>query len=330
MKTLLVRPVLVESKERTNLWSYKGRRLYYNQANFNDEDETAYYRAVLVSLDPNDKIERGNKVVTNNVDYFATEIQLCTMSEFLDSDNIIKFGINNQIKVYKFGYNKVIATQDQLSPDLMQKLVDEYNNGGMQDFEIIGEMLALYGKILLPCSPSNNESNSDMSIYKFRPKLTNGFVTVVEKEHNIPYQEEPIEEDGELVYSDGRFGILNDPKINGVDYENTPVPNYEESEDIFSKHKGSLFFSDETIEKMTCFPTIKCLDKKLPCYNHNKCMLDDFLELHNKIIYVKNNDSNLYTEEEVYNLIKKFDTCYMGKFMGPDAREEWFNNNKKK
>lgn len=203
MKTLLVRPVLVESKERTNLWSYKGRRLYYNQANFNDEDETAYYRAVLVSLDPNDKIERGNKVVTNNVDYFATEIQLCTMSEFLDSDNIIKFGINNQIKVYKFGYNKVIATQDQLSPDLMQKLVDEYNNGGMQNFEI--EMDWILG---------DKEDENQNLIPVLQPKLTNNFITIVEKEHNFPYPEEPMEEDGELVYLDRPIGKPLEDYIN--------------------------------------------------------------------------------------------------------------------
>lgn len=203
MKTKLVRPVLVESKERTDLWSYKGRRLYYNQANFNDEDETTYYRVVLVSLDPNDKIERGNKVVTNNVDYFDTEIQLCTMSEFLDSDNIIKFGINNQIKVYKFGYNKVIATQDQLSPDLMQKLVDEYNNGGMQDFEI--EMDWILG---------DKEDENQNLIPVLQPKLTNNFITIVEKEHNFPYPEEPIEEDGELVYLDRPIGKPLEDYIN--------------------------------------------------------------------------------------------------------------------
>lgn len=44
----------------------------------------------------------------------------------------------------------------------------------------------------------------------------------------------------------------------------------------------------------------------------------------------KSKDSILYTEEEVYDLITKFDSCYMGKIMGPDSREEWFNKNKKK
>lgn len=177
MKTKFVRPVLITSKEQTNLWSYKGRRLYYNQANFNDEDETAYYQLVLISLDPNEKIERGNKVVTNNVDYFATEIQLCTMSEFLDSDNIIKFGINNHIKVYKSGYNKLIATQDQLSPDLIQKLVAEYNNGGMQGFDVEMDCEFTSTNKGLDGFP---EDNVDWWVYK--PKLTNGFVTVAEKE----------------------------------------------------------------------------------------------------------------------------------------------------
>lgn len=157
MKTLSVKPVLIASKEQTNLWSYKGRRLYYNQANFNDEDETAYYRLVLISLDPNEKIEVGDK-------YYDEHYGLILTATTQSDHNT-------------YHYKKVIATQDQLSPDLIQKLVAEYNNGGMQDFEIAMDCEFTSTNKGLDGFP---EDNVDWWVYK--PLLTNGFVTVVEKE----------------------------------------------------------------------------------------------------------------------------------------------------
>lgn len=73
-----------------------------------------------------------------------------------------------------------MVKHDQISPKDIYRLVGEYNKGSMKEFDIIGEMLQLFGSILLPCSPLNNESNSDMTIYKFHSKLTDGYITISE------------------------------------------------------------------------------------------------------------------------------------------------------
>jgi hypothetical protein len=194
MKTLLVRSVLVESKEVTNLWSYKGRRLYYDQANFNDEDETIYYQLILISLDPDEKIEEGDLKYG------------CGRLEKQDA-----FRYENTTIIGTIIWRKVIATQDQLSPELINQLVSEYNNGGMQDFEI--EMFHDWStEIEHGLDPITD------STFTVKPKLTNGFVYVAEN---------PV------------FGILNDPKVNGVDYENTPVPDYPP---IYTEDEVNLLF----------------------------------------------------------------------------------------
>lgn len=148
MNTIKVRPVLVENKEITEIWSNKGRRLHYNQANFNDPDNTIYYQLILISLE-GEKIEVGD-----------------LMYDFND-------GITKNIG-QGVGDFKIIATQDQLSPELINQLIIEYNNGGMKDFKI--EIEKLYS-----CEAA--DEFDAVGFCGFRPKLTNGFVTVVvEKE----------------------------------------------------------------------------------------------------------------------------------------------------
>lgn len=47
--------VLLPTKDLNGLWSYKGRRLYYNQANFNDETETGYFHMYVLSEKADEK-----------------------------------------------------------------------------------------------------------------------------------------------------------------------------------------------------------------------------------------------------------------------------------
>lgn len=44
--------ILLQTEDLNGLWSYKGgRRLHFNQANFNDEDETQYFHLYILSDD---------------------------------------------------------------------------------------------------------------------------------------------------------------------------------------------------------------------------------------------------------------------------------------
>jgi len=104
MKTKKVQPVLVEVKEKTPIWSYKRRRVYYNQANFNDEDETYYYKLILVSVDFSEEIKVGDLTI----DVFCKYPHM----NFTSIDNEIE--LERYAKNPKFKILKVIATQEQI------------------------------------------------------------------------------------------------------------------------------------------------------------------------------------------------------------------------
>lgn len=164
MKTKKVRPVLVETKDTTSpLWSYKGRRLYYNQANFNDPDEIIYFQLVLVSLE-DDEIEIGDYV------YFGYHIFKVTtaLKDALIVTNPIEG--TQQTLIGIDGFKKVIATQDQIPDDYIEEFVYKYGFGKAENIEIKMEGFV----------QSSTWEYDDPEGYK--PKLTNGFVTIVEKE----------------------------------------------------------------------------------------------------------------------------------------------------
>lgn len=126
MKTKLCKPILVEIKDKTSsIWSYKGRKLYYNQANFNDPDETRYYELILISLDPEEKIEVGDTYY----DEFPT-----TPFGISDSYDFIKKC--KYPKALDEGCYKVIATQSQLPLQYIQQFIEQYNKGEVEDIEI--------------------------------------------------------------------------------------------------------------------------------------------------------------------------------------------------
>ena len=88
-------------------------------------------------------------------------------------------------KDYNFGAKKVIATQSQISSEYITRFVDQYNNGKVEDLEI---------KITNePQSHKDIDKLVEGTIYLNQPKLTNGFVTIVEKQP-ILYTEEEAKE----------------------------------------------------------------------------------------------------------------------------------------
>ena len=172
MKTKLVRPVLVETNEKNSLlWSYKGRRLYYNQANFNDLDETIYYQLILISLE-DEKIEVGDKCfnANNPTDVINNIINIDSNTSCLNANS------------FKESWKKIIAAQDQLSPEYIAKFVEQYNNGEVNDVEI--EVYTM------------NEGYTDVNDYPYQEinilKLSNGFITIIEKKEPTLYTEEEV------------------------------------------------------------------------------------------------------------------------------------------
>ena len=131
MKTIKVRPILVDSKGHC-LSILPNKQL------------------ILISLD--DEIKVGDK------HYFEGEVKYTTKQtiEYLNSsgDNTFK---------------KVIATQEQISPEYIQQFIEEYNKGKVKDFEI--EMKDWCDYDDNPCGGLDKPD--------WRPKLTNGFVTIV-------------------------------------------------------------------------------------------------------------------------------------------------------
>lgn len=163
MRTHKVRPVLVESKEPNKLRLNNKSKLTFEPQikglHYNGLVHT-YQQLILISLE-DEKIEVGDIIY----------------SEILNQFEALKEMPKGDLKFWFDGIFKVIATQDQLSSKLIQQLVNEYNNGGMKDFEIEwdyreGEFLTELENC--PYAPTIDE-----------PKLTNGFITPVKKEQLI-------------------------------------------------------------------------------------------------------------------------------------------------
>lgn len=174
MKTKKVRPVLIETKEKSRLChlSAKGKEL--NDLRFLTIEvpiilDSINYELILISLE-DEEIEVGDMV------YFGDF--LLKVIEVLE-DSLIIINPYDGIKQELVGINrfkKVIARQSQISLEYIAKVVEQYNTGYVEDIEIEME-----GKIAL----------DGHTIIGIEPKLINGFVTIVEKEP-ILYTEEEV------------------------------------------------------------------------------------------------------------------------------------------
>ena len=110
MKTKKCKPVLVESKENT------GITLGINiTKNIPGAMRGQNYELILISLE-DEKIEVGDMLLDSNLK---------------DSFELFSPYENNDIPVYEF--YKVIATQEQISPEYIAKFVEQYNNGKVED-----------------------------------------------------------------------------------------------------------------------------------------------------------------------------------------------------
>lgn len=155
---MTVKPVLVKSKGRTNLWAYKGRTLRYNETNFNDEDDTEYYQLVFISADPKEKINVG--------DVYLMEGEL--MNPCIDQKEADRCNNHPHIAPH---CTKVIVTQDQIPESYIQRFVDEYNKGKVKDVEL--EMITM--------NKGYNKENDAPYQEVHIPKLILGHVSISDK-----------------------------------------------------------------------------------------------------------------------------------------------------
>lgn len=160
MKTKKCRPVLVECSRKSRkgdlVISPTGLGIHISDIEYSVHNKQ---QLILISLE-NEKIEVGDT-------YFNI-----VSNEMVEVDFTIDYEQNH--------CKKVIATQSQISPEYIAKFVEQYNNGKVDDVEI--EVLIM------------NEGYTDVNDYPYQeidiPKLTNGFITIVEKKEPILYTEE--------------------------------------------------------------------------------------------------------------------------------------------
>lgn len=171
MKTLRVRPVLVESKIPTDLLicgvdGYLHKTEFYGSAMESMFGKDKYQELILISLeDENSETFR---------DMYET---ICLPLAIKD-------------------VKKVIARQSQISPEYISKFIEQYNNGCVEDLEIEMEYISGWSKLLV-------EKQGDPIKYHIQPKLTKGFVTIVEKELiHLPIE---VKKDSIVIYGAGKF-----------------------------------------------------------------------------------------------------------------------------
>ena len=203
MKTKKVKPILIESKSKSCkgdlviVTQKLGIHIVNTEPSYHNKQEL-----VLISLE--------DEVIRINEEYYSTIHK-----------KIFKCIHDEQYFESEF---KVIARQSQLSPELIQQLIDEYNNGGMKDFEI--ECGGNYEEFLNFCGESGYDYDGSFGWYKRidpggcrpntstledlfskQPKLTNGFVTVVKK----PIYQQIIDDCGGEEAFSKLVGITKEP-----------------------------------------------------------------------------------------------------------------------
>lgn len=156
-----MRPVLVESKNPTTLIK-ENITNKLKLSSLNNPLRWKNQQLILISLDPKEKIEVNDT-------YYRDGLKSLDICEDLEHSELL----NNDKYCYK-----VIATQEQISPDYIQQFIEEFNKDNVKDIEI--EMLKLGFNIA-----------AEFPYHSSLPKLTNGFITIINKEP-ILYTEKEV------------------------------------------------------------------------------------------------------------------------------------------
>ena len=184
MNTIRIRPLLVESKEIPNVGDlcfsprYEGKLLVFGNFENSYQNECKKQELILISLE-DEKIE-GNNYVYNN------------------KRKIIELFKYIQGTCEEIFCRKVITRQSQIPAEYISKFIEQYNNGSVEDLEIEMEHYwinsdSIKGNFFTEVAKFEPSINQYDAILNNRPKLTNGFVTIVEKEP-IRYIEKEVRE----------------------------------------------------------------------------------------------------------------------------------------
>lgn len=204
MKTKKVRPILVGSKEdikegtliidslgKLRICTNNDYHAYnYNKEGFGITSWKAQ-QLIIISLDSDENIEKGAICLDNKSNVLLT-------IKTIEGDRIITNEYPNvglSVKII----SKVIAQQSQLSPELINKLIEEYNNGDMKDFEIEMEE-----------ETTEWVCQFNRNVEILEPKLTNGFITPIEENNADKEIIEDVFSKKEILYTEEEVdNILN-------------------------------------------------------------------------------------------------------------------------
>lgn len=185
MKTKRVRPVLVEIKfnsieEMQGDIIMRDNKLYTHATlpSLKKQSNDKVFELIIISLE-DEKIEEGDEFVHYWFNENSTNKDRIVIST-ADKNT-------NDKKHHKSFIGKVITRQSQISPEYISKFIEQYNNDYIEDLETETEELYIY--------PDGTKSKISRLMPDAKPieepKLTNGFVTIVEKEV-ISYTEEEV------------------------------------------------------------------------------------------------------------------------------------------
>ena len=188
MKTKLVRPILVPQNKATwpnCIWLGRISKQLHLDTSYNDnprsidpiDDSMLPQQLILISLDPDEKIEVGDWFINEQIE-----------------GGIALWQHNGEIKPNS-NPRKVIATSDKsvnapfggkdifnfpfIPNTYIHQFIKEYNNGEIKDVRIEMEKHIDQHP---DWKPSYNNPDDPPTISFWLPKLTNGFVTIIEPE----------------------------------------------------------------------------------------------------------------------------------------------------
>lgn len=167
MKTITVKPVLVESNEPTNLLinTINGRLLFDCQDVI--KIHAKHQQLILIGITCKERIVIGDRFYCVEENNLSVGLYIC------DNDNVY---CANCLDVC----HKVIATQDQIPESYIQQFISEYNGGVVNDVVIeMVETFCVSGGL----RPIGELGGKGLQHHNHSfPKLTDGFITIVENE----------------------------------------------------------------------------------------------------------------------------------------------------
>ena len=169
MKTKFCTPTLVEIKSENTLNSDRKHLSLFDGKLYNPF-KNRYYDLILISLDDNERIDVGDK-------YFDSEVGYVDVLR--DGELPMSYD------------KKVIVKEKQIPLKYLNQFIEEYNKKGeVKDVEI--EWQTDWNKETIMCMEGYGD-NPDKFPFEPKPKLTNGFITIVYKtKEPIYYTEDEV------------------------------------------------------------------------------------------------------------------------------------------